>query len=117
MKTKKVLVGVSATAMTLALAGCGSSEGTYEQSMIPSPPQDNRCNDWEWDEDDQLWECDDHRSSYYGHYHYMGNFYSNTNKLKSSKNGASYSNYLSSSSSNSSKSSSGFGSGSTSSGG
>ena len=140
MKTKKVLAGVSATAVSLVLAGCGTSssstpETLYSSTTIPPQPTDQSCNDWEWDADDYAWECDDSRSSYYGHYFYGGKYYKSISSLKSSSSGKAYTEQVNLSKSNSggysdsgsssstssyssgSRSSSGFGSGSSSSGG
>ena len=147
MKTKKVLFGVSATAVSLVLAGCGSSsndvaqgapEPLYNSTTIPEQPTDQHCNDWDWDADDYVWECEDSRSSYYGHYYYGGQYFNSISSLKNSKSGAAYTNQVnlsksssgsysdsssgsssgsSSSTSSGSRSSSGFGSGSSSSGG
>lgn len=128
MKTKKVLIGVSTTAVSLVLAGCGSggtTETHYSSTTIPAKPTDQHCSDWDWDADDYAWECDDSRSSYYGHYFYGGNYYSSISSLKSSKAGASYTEQVNLSKSSSgngasssgSRTSSGFGSGSSSSGG
>lgn len=109
-KTKKVMVGITTTALTFGLTGCGSS------TAVGSPPNDQYCNDWEWDDDDGVWECDDSHSSYYGHYYYGGKYYKNKSSLINS------SDYKSTKSSSSTvqggnKTSSGFGSGSKSYGG
>ena len=142
METKKVLLGVSTTAVSLVLAGCGASssgtdESIYNPTTIPAQPTDQHCNDWDWDADDYIWECDDSRSSYYGHYYYAGKYYKSISSLKSSKSGSAYTEQAnliksssgsysdgssgasksSGSSSSGSRSSSGFGSGSSSSGG
>lgn len=104
-KTRKVMVGVTTTALTLGLAGCGSN------TAEGSPPDDQYCNDWEWDNDDGVWECDDRHSSYYGHYYYGGSYYKDKNSLLKN------SSFKSSKSSSSVNKSSGFGSGSKSYGG
>jgi hypothetical protein len=103
-KTRKVMVGITTTALTLGLSGCGSN------SAEGAPPNDQNCNDWEWDNDDGVWECDDSRSSYYGHYYYGGRYYKSKSSLLNSKDFTSTKN--SSTINNGSKTSSGFGSGS-----
>ncbi len=109
-KTKKVMIGVSSTALTLNLAGCGGNSAD-----VPPPPDDQSCHDWEWDSDDGVWECDDNDSSYHGFYYFGGRYYkSKSSLLKSSD----YKSYKSSSSyMGGGKTSSGFGSGSKSFGG
>ncbi|WP_456363635.1 aminotransferase yhxA [Priestia aryabhattai] len=87
-KTKKVLAGVSAAALVATLTGCNSGM-----------PSDSRCNDWDYDKKDKVWECDDYNSHHYGHYYYGGSYYKNRDSLHSS---SSYKSYKSS----------GFGSGS-----
>lgn len=109
-KTRLVMVGISATALTFGLTGCNSSSAD-----APAPPNDTDCDDWEWDSDDGVWECDDDRSSHYGHYYYGGKFYSGKSSLLQSTNYKSYK--KSSSFAGDSNTSSGFGSGSNSFGG
>lgn len=124
-KTKKVMTGISSTALMLGLAGCGSgSPDPYAAVDLPPVPDDQNCMDWEWDLDDGVWECEDSNSGHYGHYYYGGKYYSSKPLLYKSK---SYSSYKNSStfkgisstgtSKSSSKVSSGFGSGSKSYGG
>lgn len=123
-KTKKVMAGISSTALMLGLAGCGSSQDPYANVEIPPAPEDTGCAEWEWDLDDGVWECEDSGSGYYGHYFHGGRYYSSKSNLYKSN---SYSNYKKSSSfqgisstgtsKSSSKVSSGFGSGSKSYGG
>ena len=108
-KTKKLMVGISATAVTLSLAGCGSST-----SSLPPKPTDKNCNDWDWSEEDGVWQCDESGSGYYRFYHYGGSYYHNKSSLHSSSD---YINYKNSASFKTTKSSSGFGSGSKSFGG
>ncbi|KGR85422.1 hypothetical protein [Lysinibacillus odysseyi] len=108
-KTKKLMAGISATALTLGLAGCGSSS-----SSLPPKPTDKSCNDWDWSDDEGVWQCDESHSGHYGSYYYGGRYYKNKTALHSSSD---YKNYKSSSSFKATKSSSGFGSGSKSFGG
>ena len=109
-KTRKIMLGVTTTALTMGLAGCDSST-----AELPSQPTDQGCDDWDWDDDQGVWVCDDQNSSHRGYYYYGGHYYQNKNALLKS---ADYTNYKNSSSyKGGSKSSSGFGSGSKSSGG
>lgn len=109
-KTRKVMVGVSSTALMLGLTGCGS-----EAQELPPIPEDLSCSDWEWDYDDGVWECDDYDSQYYGHFYYGGRYYSSKSNLYKSKDYNAYKN--SSSFIGGVTKSSGFGSGSKSFGG
>lgn len=114
-KTQKIIAGLSSTALAFGLTGCG----TDEQAAQPGPdemPQDSSCAEWEWDSEDGVWECDDSRSPYYGHFFYGGIFYKTKSLLKSS---SAYQNYRNSSAfkgTGAQKGSSGFGSGSSSTG-
>ena len=104
------MIGVTATALTVGMAGCGSSNAD-----VPPKPTDSNCGDWEWDDDDGAWECDDDTSSYYGHYYHGGYYYGNRSLLLNNKAYKSYKN--SSSFKGGVKASSGFGSGTKTSGG
>ncbi|MEG0438641.1 MAG: aminotransferase yhxA [Solibacillus sp.] len=108
-KTKKLMVGISATALTLSLAGCNSSANS-----LPPQPTDVSCNDWDWSEENGVWQCDESRSGHYRSYYYGGGYYNNKSALHSNND---YQNYKSSASFKTGQSSSGFGSGSKSFGG
>ena len=108
-KTKKMMVGISATALTLSLAGCGTST-----SSLPPKPTDQSCRDWDWSEEDGVWQCDESSSGHHGAYYYGGRYYKNKSALNSSTD---YTSYKSSESFKAVQSSSGFGSGSKSFGG
>ena len=109
-KTRKIMLGVTTTALTMGLAGCGSST-----AELPPKPTDQACDDWDWDDDQGVWICDDSNSSHRGYYYYGGRYYKNKNALLKSTD---YTNYKNSSSyKGGGKSSSGFGSGSKSYGG
>ena len=85
-KTKKVMAGITSTALMMGLASCGvgnqeqgndedwnsGSQGDSSSMDIPPAPEDQNCEEWEWDLDDGVWECDDSRSGYYGHFFYGG---------------------------------------------
>lgn len=75
-KTKKVMVGISAAAVLLV----GCSETT---STPPPKPPDTSCNDWEWEEEDGVWRCDESTSRSYGGYYYMGRYFQNKAALQS----------------------------------
>lgn len=110
-KTKKIIAGISSTALAFGLAGCGD-----DSANLPPVPNDNACDDWEWDDDDGVWECDDENSSYYRHYYYGGSYFRTKSLLYANN---AYKNYKSSSSfkGGTVKKSTGFGSGSSSFGG
>ncbi len=104
-KTRKIMAGITTTALTFGLIGCGSNSAN-----LPPKPTDPNCDDWDWDDDKGVWACDDDSSSHRGHYYYGGNYYNNKNSLlkssayKSYKDGSSFKGGI--------KTSSGFGSGS-----
>lgn len=99
-KTKKLLTGIVSSAMVVGTAGCSND------SSLPPVPDDPACEEWEWDADDGVWECDDVDSPHFGHYFYGGKFFSSK---KSLYNHSAYQRYKSSSSFKGG--SSGFGSG------
>jgi hypothetical protein len=116
-KTQKIIAGISTTALALGLTGCGNEfEQTAQQPEPDEIPQDASCSDWEWDSEDGVWECDDSRSAYYGHYLYGGHFYKTKSLLKSSTAFKNYQNSSSFKGTSGTKGSTGFGSGSRSSG-
>lgn len=87
-KTHWLITGVITSLVAGSLAGC-------TQQDLPPEPDDNRCSDWDWDDEEGVWECDDRSSRHYGHFFYGGAFYkSKSSLLKSSA----YKSYKSSSS-------------------
>jgi hypothetical protein len=98
-KTKKVMAGITSTALMMGLASCGvgnqeqgndeswnsGSQGGSSSMDLPPVPEDQNCEEWEWDPDDGVWECDDSRSGYYGHFFYGGLFYATKPLLYQSK--------------------------------
>ncbi|HYK75314.1 MAG TPA: hypothetical protein VEV44_19635 [Pseudoneobacillus sp.] len=88
LKTKKLLTGAVASLFAVGLTGCNNPD-------LPPPPEGTDCNDYDWNDDLGVWECDDYDSRHYGHYFYGGGFYSNRSSLFQSK---SYKSYKSSSS-------------------
>ena len=77
-KTKKLLSGIVSTAMITGLTACS------DNSSRPPVPDDASCDDWEWDANDGVWECDDEDSQRYGHYFYGGSYYSSKKNLHAS---------------------------------
>lgn len=100
-KTKLMMTGVIASLTAVGLTGCAEE--------LPPQPKDTACSDWDWNEKDGVYECDDNDSSHYGHSYYSGKYYSNKSALRSS---SAFKSYKSSSSFKG-----GFGSGSRSYGG
>jgi hypothetical protein len=89
-KTQWLITGVLTSLMAgTTLAGCSQTQD------LPPEPDDTNCSDWEWDDDEGVWQCDDTRSSYYGHFFYGGLFYRNKSALINS---SAYKSYKSSSS-------------------
>lgn len=78
-----MMSGVITAALVSSLSACSGDR--------PPKPADKNCDDWEWDNDTGTYYCDDHDSSYRGHYFYGGSYYSNKNALKTSPNYKSYS--------------------------
>lgn len=101
-KTTKLMAGISATALTLSVAGCGTS------SNLPPEPTDQNCDDWDWSEEDGVWQCDESTSGHGGSYYYGGRYYNDKKELHSNSD---YISYKNSDSFKAVKSSSGFGSG------
>ena len=98
------MVGISATALTLSLAGCDDTSS----SSLPPKPTDESCNDWEWSEEAGVWRCDESHSGHHGAYYYGGRYYKDKSQLQ---NNSDYINYKNSDSFKAVQSSSGFGSG------
>lgn len=82
-KTKKVMIGISATAALLA--GCSDTTNN-----LPPKPTDESCRDWEWSEEDGVWQCDESNSRHYGSYYYAGRYFQNKMSLQSNNDYASY---------------------------
>lgn len=98
-KTKKLMVGIVASISTIGLSACGEVE-------LPPEPTDTNCDDWDWDEENGVYVCDDDSSLYYRSYYYGGKFFTKKSSLLKNSN---YKSYIKSSKF---KGSSGFGSGS-----
>lgn len=80
-KTKKLLTGIVSATMVTSLAACGEEE----ELSLPPVPDDNSCAEWEWDYDDEVWECDDIDSPHFGYYYFAGRaFKSKSDLYKSS---------------------------------
>ncbi|WP_088042949.1 aminotransferase yhxA [Bacillus sp. EAC] len=104
---KKVSVALTGGIVVTSLAGCGSSQ-TADR---PDKPQNDDCRDWEFDDDEGVWVCDDSTSSHYHSYYHGGFFYPSRKSLHGS---SSYKSYKTSSkfAGHSSSSKGGFGKGS-----
>jgi hypothetical protein len=105
---KKVSIALTSGLAASSLAGCGSTQS----ANIPDMPQNEDCRDWEFDDDEGVWVCDDDNSHYYRSYYHGGSFYPTKKSLHGSK---SYKNYKSSNNfaGSSSSKKSGFGKGSS----
>jgi hypothetical protein len=86
-KTQWLITGVLTTLVTGTLSGCSDD--------LPPKPEDTACADWDWDDEQGVWQCDDNNSRYYGHFFYGGAFYRSKSSLLKSP---SYKSYQSSSS-------------------
>ena len=75
-KTKKLIAGVSSASVAVMLSGCND-----QAQELPPEPTDTECQDWEWDEDDGVYECDDTNSRYFGYYFFGGRYFSGTSSL------------------------------------
>ena len=82
-KTKKLATGLMAAALTVSLSGCGSD--------IPPVPDQEGCDDWEWDDELGVYQCDDEDSSHYHGYYYGGRMYKTKTALTGSKSYVDYS--------------------------
>ncbi|MGD6816640.1 hypothetical protein [Metabacillus sp. 84] len=82
---KQVLVTATASIFAIGMSGCSS-----QSADRPDPPDDQSCDDWEWDNELEVWECDDDRSPHYGHFFYGGAFFATANALKKSSKYKSY---------------------------
>jgi hypothetical protein len=83
-KTKKALIGVT-TAFAATLAGCGD-----DSANLPEKPQDAECSDWDFEEEEGVWVCDEQGSSRHGSYYYGGAYFATKNALKSNSNYQTY---------------------------
>ncbi|OLS40491.1 hypothetical protein [Bacillus sp. MRMR6] len=86
-KTQWLITGVLTSLMAGTLAGCGQD--------LPPTPDDPSCSDWDWDDEQGVWQCDDTTSRHYGHFFYGGMFYRSKSALLNS---SAYNSYKSSSS-------------------
>jgi hypothetical protein len=75
-KTKKLVTTLLAGIVVTSMTGCGSQAAP----TVPQPT-DPSCKDWEWDENEGVWECDDRASSHYGAYYYGGLFFASRSLL------------------------------------
>ena len=85
-KTKKLMAGVATSVMALGMTGCGQNEYEPSNSSLPAEPTEYDCDDWEWDENEATYYCDDSRSSHFGAYYLFGTMFSNKSALRKSPN-------------------------------
>jgi uncharacterized lipoprotein YehR (DUF1307 family) len=111
-KTKKLMAGVATSVMAFSMSGCGQNQ--YESSTtLPPEPTEYDCDDWEWDDNEGTYYCDDRKSSHFGAFFLLGSMFSNRSALRNSPNYASnLSKYKNAQSGSSSGYKSGIGSGS-----
>jgi len=76
-------------------------------------PYDENCVDWSLDEEENVWMCNDHSSSYYGNYFFLGTYFATKNMLYSNNQFKEYKStgFVSGTGTPSSSKKSGFGSG------
>ncbi|MCF6137331.1 hypothetical protein [Pseudalkalibacillus berkeleyi] len=77
-KTKKLMTGVLSTVVATSMTGCGN------QQSLPPEPDDPNCDEWEWEAEDGVYECEDFDSDYNGYLFYAGAYYMTKSKLKKS---------------------------------
>lgn len=83
-KTKKLMAGVATSVMAFSMSGCGQNQ--YDSATLPPEPTEYECDDWEWDDDEGTYYCDDRKSSHFGAYYLLGSMFSNRSALRSSPN-------------------------------
>lgn len=86
-KTKKLMAGVATSILALGMTGCSQNETSQDE------PTGYDCDDWEWDDDEGTYYCDDTRSAHYGGYYFLGNMFSSKSAFKKS---SGYSSHISS---------------------
>ncbi len=95
-------------------------EEVYEEEIYEdytySPeemPYDENCADWTLDEEENVWMCNDHSSSYYGNFFFLGTYFATKNLLYSNHQFKEYKStgFVSGTGTSSSTKKSGFGSG------
>jgi hypothetical protein len=100
-KTKRMMVGVATSVMALGLVGCTQNEfdtslDNYDdtntvKTSLPPEPTEYECDDWDWDENEGTYYCDDSRSSHFGAYYLLGSMFNNKSALHNSSNYSSHS--------------------------
>jgi hypothetical protein len=66
------------------MTGCSQNE------TLPPEPTGYECDDWEWDDDEGTYYCDDRRSSHFGSYFLLGSLFSSKSALRKSSNYSSH---------------------------
>jgi hypothetical protein len=77
-KTKKIVGTAIVAALSLTAAGCSDAS-------LPPQPEDQECNEWDWDDELGVWECDEYDSNRFGYYYYGGMYYASKAGLIKSK--------------------------------
>lgn len=82
MKTKTVLLSILGLATVMATTGCTSqADGNYP----PQPSEDAGCDDWDWNDELKVWECDEYDGGSGGSGSSGGRVYYHNGKLYKSK--------------------------------
>lgn len=77
-KTQQLMAGVATSVLALGMTGCSQNE------TLPPEPTGYECDDWEWDDDEGTYYCDDRRSSHFGSYFLLGSLFSSKSALRKS---------------------------------
>ena len=85
-KTKQLMAGVATSVLALSMTGCSQNQA------IPDKPTGYDCDNWEWDNDEGTYYCDDQRSPHFGSYFLLGSLFRSKSALKKS---SAYSNHIS----------------------
>lgn len=77
-KTKQLMTGVVTSVLALGMTGCGQNQ------TLPEEPTGYECDDWEWDDEEGTYFCDDQRSPHFGSYFLLGSMFSSKSALRNS---------------------------------
>ena len=77
-KTKQLMTGVVTSVLAIGMTGCGQDQ------TLPEEPTGYECDDWEWDDEEGTYFCDDQRSSHFGSYFLLGSLFSSKSALRNS---------------------------------
>ncbi|MGM9986813.1 MAG: hypothetical protein ACI35O_06215 [Bacillaceae bacterium] len=79
-KTDLMVKGLVTAVLGLSLTACSSQKPANVSKDVY--PDDEECDDWEWDDELGVYGCDDSNSSRYGSYYYGGRYYDSKSALK-----------------------------------